>query len=200
MIDRVVLDGAPDASRIAARLRALGHPAAIEQEGDGPDVLWVTASPVAARAAIVRGSRAWVVGNTGDLVRWEDLPLALALADCTLADVRRIVGAELRSKGLTLQSLSWTPDGAAVGRAEGDGGSVAVFVTSGPDGADPQIHVGDDAEAVARDREVFVKTLEANGEIATGTDPGSQKTHSLDAGESRRPRLERQRFSLSGGA
>ena len=195
MIERIVLDRAPDPAGIAARL-ALGGPSPVlATEGDGPNVLFVTASADRARAALARGSRAWTVGPTGELQSWDDLPLALALGGGTLADVRRRVDERLGAQGLHAGRLAWTPDGSVAGEAAGK----AVYVTAGPDGEDPQVFVGAEAEAMARERGLFLRTLGANDQVAPpGESLASGGTHTLEAPESRRPRLERHRFSVTG--
>ena len=187
MIRRVVLDGAPGG--LAARL----GPSVVEGAGDGPGTLYVTESADRARAEIGRGSAAWVIGPAGELDAWDDLPLALALGRGGIGEVREIVGERLRAQGLALASLAWTPDGSAAGEA----GGRPVLVVGGPDGENPQVLVGAEAEAMARGRAAYLDALRAQGAVAEGA-LASGRTHTLRTTEGDRPRLERRRFSATG--
>ena len=124
--------------------------------------------------------------------------MAVAFANGALSDVQSILEEILASKGLTLKSLAWTSDGHAVGEANANGQAMPVFATAGPDGENPQVFTGSEAQDRQAAAALFTSSLVASEAIATdeGLLPG--QTHVLSAEGDRRPRLERQRLYFGG--
>ena len=127
--------------------------------------------------AAEKGARVWrVQDGFGELNKWDDLPLALAFANGTLAELRKVLteGPELEDH--TLDGLSWTPQGDAIGSTD-DGRS--IFATAGPDGGMPQVFVGQEAESRQREAQLFAQTLMANDQLSRTGRLAPGQTHTL---------------------
>ena len=78
--------------------------------------------------AAQNGATVWTVEpGSGELDRWEDLPLALAFLAGTLAEVRKLLSKRPELKGRPIGSLAWTPQGDVVGSTD-DG--MPIFATA----------------------------------------------------------------------
>src|SRR4030095_13681539 len=135
MIRRVVLDlSTEQRTKLDHTLQHLSQLSAKPEIAVGehlqakPGDLFITKSNDHAMAAAQNGATVWrVEPGSGELDRWEDLPLALAFLAGTLAEVRNVLSDRPELKDRHIGSLAWTPQGDVLGSTD-DG--MPVFATA----------------------------------------------------------------------
>ena len=200
MINRVVLDlSTEQRTKLDHTIQSLSELSAKPEIAVGehlktkPGDLFITKSNDHAMVAAQNGATVWTVEpGSGELDRWEDLPLALGFLAGTLAEVRNLLSKRPELKGRPIGSLAWTPQGDVVGSTDE---GMPIFATAGPDGETPQVFVKEEAKSREAEARSFAQTLIANDQVSLSGTLGPGQTHTLTNEQDRRPVFRRRRFS-----